>query len=304
VPETVHVRIGYEAAAWAERALDLVPPEHPLYVAAAGAAARGAWNAADLDRARRLAALAGGRSPGPGTGRVAYAGDVLADVALYRGDVAAALRHYEAEVAAGDAVRLVWTLYYVAVCEAVQRTPDAGLTAARECLEVAEPTGNPTARSMARYALGLVQKKSDPDRALALFDEATALAAAVHNFWWQGIAMMEAAATRAVHADPRAAAAAFVEVLDHWDRAGDRTQQWLNLRYVVRLLVRTGAHAEAVTLHHCLLAAGRPSPLDTARLAGLLDGPDGPRQAAAAARGGAMTLSAAVAYARDALRRN
>ncbi len=50
-------------------------------------------------------------------------------------------------------------------------------------------TANPTARSMARYALGLVLKKSDPDRALALFDEAAELAASVQNFWWHGIAL-------------------------------------------------------------------------------------------------------------------
>ena len=67
---------------------------------------------------------------------------------------------------------------------------------------MADGTANPTARSMARYALGLVLKKTDPERALALFDEAAELAASVHNFWWEGIALMEAAATRAVHGDP------------------------------------------------------------------------------------------------------
>jgi len=115
---------------------------------------------------------------------------------------------------------------------------------------------------MARYALALVGKKVDPDRALALFDEAAGLAAQVHNYWWHGIAMMEAAATRAVHGDPAVAARALLEVLDHWDRLGDWTQQWLNLRYVVRLLVRVGADAEARELHGYLVAAGRPSPLD------------------------------------------
>ena len=83
-------------------------------------------------------------------------------------------------------------------------------------------------------------RSPSPDRALALFDEASRLAAAVRNFWWQGIAMMEAAATRAVHGDPAAAAGAFLAVLDHWDRVGDSTQQWLNLRYVARLLQRAG----------------------------------------------------------------
>ncbi|SFT99855.1 hypothetical protein SAMN05660657_04571 [Geodermatophilus amargosae] len=112
---------------------------------------------------------------------------------------------------------------------------------------------------MARYALGLVLKKSDPGQALALFDEAGELAAAVHNFWWHGIALMEAAATRAVHGDPAEAARALVVVLDHWERVGDTTQQWLNLRYVVRLLQRVGAEGDAAALHACLVAAGKPS---------------------------------------------
>ena len=266
LPELVHLRLGYEASGWAERVLDHADPDHPRYVAAVGAAARGAWNRGDFALARRLAQRAGGRVPPPGTARIAYPGDVLADVALYEGDVDVALRHYAAETrrarADGDRIRLVWTLYYVAVCQAARREPERGVGAALESLDVAETTANPTAQSMARYALGLVLKKSEPDRALALFDEAAELAAAVRNFWWQGIAMMEAAATRAVHGDPAAAARAFRDVLDHWDRVGDSTQQWLNLRYVARLLKRVGAGADAATLHGFLVAAGKPSPLD------------------------------------------
>jgi len=109
-----------------------------------------------------------------------------------------------------------------------------------------------------------VRRRGHGQSASELDDEAAGLAAQVHNFWWHGIAMMEAAATRAVHGDPAVAARALVEVLDHWDRAGDWTQQWLNLRYVVRLLVRVGADAEAAELHRCLIAAGKPSPLDDA----------------------------------------
>jgi hypothetical protein len=166
---------------------------------------------------------------------------------------------------------------------------------------VAVTTGNPTALSMAHYALGLVLKKSDPERALARFDEAAGLAASVRNFWWHGIALMEAAATRAVHADPASGAAALAVVLDHWDRVGDWTQQWLNLRYVVRLLVRLGADEDAVVLHHALVAAGKPSPLDARRLerAAAALGADG--VAAAARRGSALTGPGAVALARTRL---
>ena len=296
VPELVHLRIGYEASGWAERLLDDVDPDNPRYAVAVGAAARGAWNRNEYALAADLARRADGRLPPPRTPRIAYPGDVLADIALYEGDVDRALRHYTAEAerarADGDRIRLVWTLYYVAVCQAVRREPQQGLAPAEESLQVAEETANPTARSMARYALGLVLKKTDPGRALTLFDEAADLAASVRNFWWHGIALMEAAATRAVHGDPVAAARAFLVVLDHWDQVGDVTQQWLNLRYVARLLQRVDARSDAATLHAFLVAAGKPSPLGT---------PGSPQPGGRP--GEAASEAAAVAHARAALRR-
>jgi tetratricopeptide (TPR) repeat protein len=302
LPELAHLRVGYESASWAERALELADPEHPLFAAAVGAAARGAWNRGDFAHARALAALAGGRVPGRGTGRVAYPADVLADVALCEGQAGGALRHYSAEVDRArrddDPIRLVWTLYYVAVCHAVLRTPDQGLPAAQEAVRLAEQTTNPTARAMARYALGLVLKKSDPERALSLFDESGELAASVRNFWWHGLALMEGAATRAVHADPARACRDFLDVLDHWERVGDWSQQWIVLRYVTRLLARVGEAEAAVTLHAALIAAGRPSPLDAARHAAELGDE---RYAAAVATGSTLAGPAVVARARKAL---
>jgi len=291
LPEFVHLRIGFEASGWAERALEVADPEHSLFAAAVGFAARGAWNRGDQARARKLASLADGRLPGRGNGRVAYPGDVLADVALYEGDPAAALAHYEKEMARArrddDPIRLVWTLFYVAICQAALRTPEAGVGAAEDAVRVADDTANPTARSMGRYALGLVLKKSDPDSALALFDEAAEFAASVQNFWWHGIALMEAASTRGVHGDPARAASDFVEVLDHWDRVGDWSQQWLNLRYVTRFLMRVGADDDAVALHRALLRAGKPSPLDDVQADGV----------------GALNGVEAVAHARKSLHR-
>jgi hypothetical protein len=285
--ELTHLRVGYESVTWAERALALAGPEHPLWPAAVGAAARGAWNRAEFGRARALAARAEGRAPLPRTSRTSYPDDVLADVRLYEDDVDPALAYWERESErAVDPIRLVWTLYYVAICHAVKRQPASGVAAARESLRVADDTANPTARSMARYALGLVTKKAEPDAALALFEEAGELAHAVRNFWWHGIALMEAAATRGVHGDAARACAEFLDVLDHWDRVGDWTQQWLNLRYVTRLLARLGADHEALALHRSLVAAGKPSPLRD------VDPTDGT----------AMSAADAVAFARVALK--
>ena len=135
LPELAHLRVGYESAGWAERASTsrtpttrCSPPPSVWPRGAPGTAAtspaRGRWR-----RSRE------GGVPGRGTGRVAYPADVLADVALYEGDPHAALAHYEGEVARArrdaDPIRLVWTLFYVAVCHAALRTPDAGLAAAR-----------------------------------------------------------------------------------------------------------------------------------------------------------------------------
>src|SRR3954463_61746 len=150
---------------------------------------------------------------------------------------------------------------------------------------------------MARSALGLVLKKSQPDRALALLDEAAELAASVHNFWWHGIALMEAASTRAVHGDPTRAASDFIAVLDHWDRLGDWSQQWLNLRYVTRLLVRLGADEDAAVLHRALVDAGKPSPLSQSQVVRLSTGLGRPLAEA-------LTGADAVARARSALRKH
>ncbi|MGQ0572690.1 MAG: BTAD domain-containing putative transcriptional regulator [Pseudonocardia sp.] len=136
VSELVHLRIGYEPADWALRALDLLDGPHPLAAAALGIAARGAWNRGDHAEARTLARRAGGQVPDRGTCRVAYPADVLVDVALSEGDAAPALHHYLAEVSRArredDPLRLVWSLHYVAVCRAVLRAPEQGVAAATE----------------------------------------------------------------------------------------------------------------------------------------------------------------------------
>ena len=93
--------------------------------------------------------MAAGDVPGRGNGRVAYPGDVLADLALYEGDADAALAHYAAEMARArgdnDRIRLVWTLFYVAICHAALRAPDDGVAAAEEAVKVSDETANPTA---------------------------------------------------------------------------------------------------------------------------------------------------------------
>jgi hypothetical protein len=175
------------------------------------------------------------------------------------------------------------------------------VVAAEESLVVARATTNPTAVAVALYGLGLTVKKSDPERALALFDESVDVAASVHNHWFGGIASMEAAATRAVHGDPIPAAGSLLEVVERWDRFGDQTQHWLNLRYVVRLLLRLDDVEGAAVLHHALRAASQPSPVDERGVREMRSRLAQERFAAATASGRTLDGAAAVAYARTRL---
>ncbi|MDQ2636703.1 MAG: winged helix-turn-helix domain-containing protein [Actinomycetota bacterium] len=270
MPEAIHLRIGYHSIEWAERAVAVADPDHALFVAAVGVAARGRWVLGEFSRARSLANLAQGRRPSPGGSFVGYPDDTLADVRLYEGDVAFALAHYETETVRArrdaDPFRLLWSLYNITICHDALHAPDAGAQAAQEAMRIADTTANPSAQAMARCALGRALKNSDPDRALRLLDEAAELAAAVQNNWLTGIAHTEVAAVRAVSGEPAAAARLFIEALDHWGHGGPGTGalHWLTLRYVTRFLARVGAEADAVALHGAIVAAGQRPPLDTA----------------------------------------
>jgi predicted ATPase len=290
LPELMQMRVGYHSMAWAERAIEIADSEHPLYAAAVGTAARGAWVLGQFERAVALARLAGGRTPQPGHSYLGYPQDLPADADMYLGDPGAALAHYTAEAERardiGDQPRLVWTLYNATIAHDLRGAPEQGLMLAQEAIEAAEPTHNPSAMAMAYCAMGRALKTVDPERALSYFGQALDLAGPVQNNWLTGIAQMEAAAVRAVHDDTAVAARLFLDVLDHWSQAGPGTgiQHWYTMRYVVRLLNRLGAE-EAATLRRALQAFGL----------------ERPAQASASAPTPEMTGAEALAFTRECL---
>lgn len=307
LPDFAYWRVGYELADWSEAALALPGAgTHLLGPGAHGSAARGAWCLGDFPRAVRIAGACGEPEWVESSSRCGQPADVLAHIALYTGRIADATTHYRRQVElareAGDPVRLNWTLFQLATCRAAARDMAGGRRDAEEALVVATASGNPSALSLGLFAVGYAVKWTEPERALVFLDDSAAAAESVQNRWFAGLARMEAAATRAVHADPGAAAHAFVDVLDRWDRLGDRNQVWQCLHYVVRLLVRMGAVAEPVVLHHAVVAAGRAGPLDPARLARLAAALGDEPSEAAARRGSALDAAGALALARSALR--
>jgi hypothetical protein len=309
LPDFAYWRVGYELADWSEAALQLpTAGTHPLAPAVYGGAARGAWCLGDYPRAIRLARASGELEWVDGTSRCAKPGDVLAVIAGYEGRIEEAIAHYERQVdlarPAADPPRLNWALFHLALCRAAVRDPLAGRLEAEEALSAAREAGrpNPTALCLGLLGVGRAVQRTDPAAALALLEESAEAAASVRNRWFYAFARMYAAATHGVHSDPAVAAGAFLEVFDVWERLGDWSQQWLSLLYVTWVLIRIGAAADAVTLHHALVAAAKPAPLDADRLAALAETLGAEAFDAAARRGSGMDGPAVVAFVRSSLR--
>jgi predicted ATPase/DNA-binding SARP family transcriptional activator len=240
----------YEVLAWGRAALD--GPAHPDAFAAA---ATHAWGRGDLAAARDLA----GRAEPPG----AAAHEVLGDVALVACDAETALAHYRAM--GGDPVHRVSGLVGESLVLAWSGHVAEATARAGEAVELADATGNPSARAEARYGLGEALGDTEPERALVLLGEAAALAGSVDDRLFRAAAGTAAVAVRSRHGDPAPALAEFREVLRLWRLAGNDTLHAAALRNLIVLLVRIGSDETAVLLDGALPPA-EVYPAEAARL--------------------------------------
>ncbi len=271
-----HRSMRPEVYAWAERAARLAGAMgHRLLPLALGSAATGALVRGDLSRARLLAEEAADAAAGSPEGHVAF--QTLAAAALFGGDLAEARSYSQrAEELAGafgdryevmvDRITAILALGYGGqVAEAIAE--------AELALAAARGFGCPSATAWALYTVGEVLLDHDPPRALALLDEAEALAASVENAFLMGVAGTSATSLRARHGDAEAALRRFPDLIDLWERTGNWTQQWTMLRSLVTTLARLGRDEPAAVLYGALTASQTaPPPFgdDAERLAAVL----------------------------------
>jgi hypothetical protein len=287
-------RQHYEVLAWGRRA-----PQP----AALAAAANHAWGRGDLALAEQLARQALVAAPD------SYAAhEALGDVALVACDPEGATAHYRevARIARATGRPALETSGLVGevLVLAYSGASAAACRLAETALEVADASGNPSARAEARYGLGEALADTDPPRALALLDEAAVLAGGVQDRLFEAAAESAAVAIRSRHGDPAAALTSFRAVLALWRRAGNDTLQAAALRNLVVLLARVGADETAALVDAAvpasLLYAAERDRLDRARTAVAERlGPD--RLAAARRRAGRMPPAAVVDAALEAI---
>jgi tetratricopeptide (TPR) repeat protein len=287
-------RQHYEVLAWGRDA------RQP---AALAAAATHAWGRGDLAAAERLARAAVAAAPD-----LYVAHEALGDVALVACDPAAATAHYREVARIGRMVGRPTVESSGLVGEALVLAYSGSIRAAcrlaETALEIADASGNPSARAEARYVLGEALADTDPPRALALLDEAAALAGSVQDRLFEAAAESAAVAIRSRHGDPVAALTSFRAVLALWRRAGNDMLQAAALRNLVVLLARVGADETAALVDAALpasrLYAAERERLDRARAAVAERlGPD--RLAAIRRRGARMPAAAVVDAALEAI---
>ncbi len=257
-----------EIPLWAEQTAETIlrrqnttVPRMPavMAVAAAGARARG-----DHARATELAERAIHAASSPNDPDLRFPLMVCSGLALFHGELDAAdrLAGHAAQLAldCGDHAWAAHAITNRSLAATYRADTDAARRLADQATTVAATTRNPTATGWAYYAAGEAISSTDPDRAIDLLERSRALALSVHNRYLAGVALVSAAALHGRHRDPLAALRLFADVIEHWHRAGNWTQQWTTLRNVVELLVKLGADEHATLLDTAIESRRTASP--------------------------------------------
>ena len=297
---------GLEVAGW--------DVEHPRLGDALASAAAAAWASGRVDDAgvladRGVAAAGGADSPA-----AASAMNQCACVAMFTSRTADAVEQFAraAELfrAAGDPVRGLMCdvsvsqvmSYGGAAAEAAERMPDL-LARARE-------SANPSLLAWTFYVLGEAWADVDRERAAAAWASAMEHGLQADSRLFVNLARTSAVASAAEYGSPAAALDEFERVLDQWEAIGSQAAQWWVLVNLVILLARLGSFGDAARLAGSAIAARDQHPAlarDRRRLeetlATVREHLGDRTMDEALARGAELPLSAAVALARVAIRR-
>lgn len=297
-----------EVAMWALETVQLRgADQRPHFARACHAAGTGCWMRGERQQAEELARL-GLTVAGAHPSR-RFAQHILGDTALLNGNLDEALHRYRDALAGARASEDGFHETILAGCLALVLSylgdSDEASLAASETRRLARQLINPSATAWALHVSGEAQTPTDPEGALALFDDSIELARSVGNTFVLGLSLLSASSVRMRHGDSDDALRTFIEVIGHWYDLGNWTQQWTTLRNVVDVLVRLGIETAAAVLLGAVRIPERGAPpfgadarrLDQAQRM-LEDRLGRAAVASAIARGEAMDADNVVAYVR------
>ena len=245
-------RPGSEVMGWAEDTLAITGlDEQPTAPQVYAAAATAAWSIGELDRAEQLAAHGATLGEGPDDPARIHAYAALADVAFFAGrlDDAEAAFHEAARLAqrGSDIDSEVNALAGVALARAYRGHIDEAVATADIAVREATHAG-PAVRAFAWYVKGECLAETEPETAVPVVEEAAALASDCGAWFVEGVARLTAASVRGRLESPADVMSAYADLLRHWQRSGNWTQQWTTLRNLVEVLVQLEADDVAVAI--------------------------------------------------------
>lgn len=243
-------RTRSEVFSWMAAAVDAAAPS-PLARRVSASVCAGKWQRGEL--AAAATALAAARAGGdcetePCDSRVV---EQMAELELLAGrtDSAARLFTRSAERAReeGDHLQVVCNLGSAALALAYAGQQTEAEARASTAVELADRTGNPTARAFARFATGEVLSARSAAGAAPLLRAAIELAESVDNSFVAGMARVTLA-TVVASLDPVAALREHERAIMTWQRSGCWTAQWVTLRNLAELLARVDQPEDAAVL--------------------------------------------------------
>jgi len=135
---------------------------------------------------------------------------------------------------------------------------DAELAAATDLVATVR---NPTVQGFCDYVGGEIRIDTEPTEALPLLERARNSGRLLGNRYLSAIAGVSAVSCAARLRGPAQAVGGYAELLDYFDRAGSRAQQWTTIRTLVETLTRLARDEQAAILHGALVASGSAPPL-------------------------------------------
>jgi predicted ATPase/class 3 adenylate cyclase len=256
-----------EIYAWAADTID-GSAHHPRLPLVFATAALGAWRRGDLEGARVLAGRAIDLAAGEESAR--YAWQILGNVELLAGDFERAIGCYDQAIAlarrAGDSAEVVSGVGTRAMCLAFTgqvAEARAELDALTGAIE------SPGGQAWRDYVAGEIEREIDLARALTWFRSSLDSARRGRSRFMIGVAGLAVLSCAARLGEP-VDIGDYAELIEHWQRAGSWSQQWITIRVLLETLASLGHDEAAAVLYGGLVAAKTASPVvgsDAERLA-------------------------------------
>ncbi len=159
-----------------------------------------------------------------------------------------ALEIFTGLAARSGPARIYGRCVQIALLASLGRTEEASALA-EETLAAAQAHANPYLVAMALRSCGLAYTKSDPTRALDIFNQGLAYLKDRRQPFWDACLARETARHEAVHGDPGRSLTLYDIAIDYFHQSGDVVNLASALGYLAATFHRFGLHDAATTLY-------------------------------------------------------